>query len=252
MSMDLDLDYDELAAIAITDLKVAICTPTSGSVKATYAASLLGMVLHYLQNPVNTDVPFSKAAATIVETREVIFDMAIGSIIGNAREHMVSSALKDPKVTHVLFIDDDMGFEPDCLNLALQSRKPIVIANYRRKAPPWSFTARKLTADGQSSEELVTDSNKFGMEEALFGGFGFALIQRCVFEAVPQPRFIQQWVEEQKRFTTEDLPFYKMAREAGFPAYVDHTLSQRVRHVGDYAYSWEAPPEQVKVMRSIP
>lgn len=218
---------------------VAICTPTAGLVKATYTASLIGMVGWYLQTPIEED-----------DERNVSYTLLIGSHIAQQREEMVEQAISDPSVTHVLFIDDDMGFQADCLNLALSRKKAIVLANYRKKNPPWSFTARKLTED-MRAVEVATDDLVRGLEPISFGGFGFCLIAVDVLKQMPKPRFLPQWIEHQQRYSTEDYPFFKAVQDLGLAeVYVDHDLSKKVLHIGDYTYMYGATP--MKVKKSIP
>jgi hypothetical protein len=215
-------------------IQVAICTPTAGSVKATYCASLLHMVGYYLQNQVFDG-----------EEQAMSYNCLIGSNIGQQRDELVEDALRDPNTTHVLFIDDDMGLQADCLNLALSRRKPVVLANYRRKVQPWPFTCRKI--DERGAVEVVTDDLTIGLQEIDFGGFGFSLIEVGVLRQVPRPRFMPVWIEHQQLMSTEDYPFFKAVKELGIPVYVDHDLSKKVTHVGDYAYRYGSAPFGVKV-----
>ena len=212
---------------------VAIFTPTSGTVKATYCNSLVGLILYYMTTPIVKDDAH--------ETRGVTLDQIIGSVIIAARESAVEDTLKNPHATHLLFIDDDMGFKSHILNLALSRDKPIVLANYRRKSPPWSFTAIR----GNMPIELSTYEDR--LEPCDFGGFGFALIQRKVLEAIQAPRFLNEWRQDRHGkwvYTTEDYPFFAKAREAGFQPLVDHEISKCVWHVGDHSHVWHEKVEQ--------
>jgi hypothetical protein len=77
------------------------------------------------------------------------------------------------------------------------------------------------------------------LEKCSFGGFGFALIERQVFEAVPMPRFLHTYDAASKTYSTEDLPFYTAASKAGFQTWVDHDLSKKLRHNGNFQYTWD-------------
>ena len=213
-------------------MHVGICTPSSGSVKATYCASLLGLVTHFLNNVV---------VGREDEPRSCLYDCIIGSIISAQREQLVDDVLRDPGMTHVLFIDDDMGCRGDCLNLALSRRMPIVLANYRRKASPWEFTARRM--DGGRAIEVPTNAGQQGLEEISFGGFGFALIETQVIRKLVKPRFLCRWIEHQQLYSTEDYPFFQAIHDAGLAkVYVDHDLSHRVFHIGDFAFKHDMVP----------
>jgi hypothetical protein len=218
-------------------IQVAICTPTAGMVKATYSAALLHMVGYYLQHQVFEG-----------QEQSMSYNCVIGSNIGQQRDELVEDSLNDPNNTHVLFIDDDMGFHSDCLNLALSRRKPVVLANYRRKAQPWPFTCRKI--DERGAVEVVTDELTTGLEEIDFGGFGFCLIEVGVLQVLKRPRFMPRWIEHQQLMSTEDYPFFTEVKKLGIPVYVDHDLSKKVTHIGDFAYRWLNAPFGVKVKRA--
>ncbi len=217
----------------IGQFNIAICTPTTGSVKASYTASLLGMVTHFLSNPVYGLEEYS---------RSITYNLIIGSNISMQRDSMVEEALADKTVTHVLFIDDDMGFQADALNIALADEQPIILANYRRKAPPWAFTARNIDAEGRA-HEVVTDDLKRGTEAVTFGGFGFCLIEVDILRKIQKPRFLNRWIEHQQLYSTEDYPFFKAILDKKLAqVYVDHDLSQLVFHVGDFRYAFDTAP----------
>jgi hypothetical protein len=214
-------------------MQVAICTPSSGSVKASYAISLVGLMAHYLAHPVE-GYPED-------EERKLSFDMLLSTTITTGREIMMRSVLAQHEATHFLFIDDDMGFQPDILNIALSRRKPMVIANYRRRTPPWTFTARVSDGNG-GSLECITDDSKSGLERALFGGFGFALMETQMLDRIPVPRFSNNWVPETAMYTTEDVAFMERVAKIGEEVYVDHDISKRVYHVGDFVYKYDDCP----------
>ena len=219
---------------------VAICTPTTGVVKATYTASLMAMVGHYLQNPVWDED----------EQKFISFQLLIGSSIAEQREAMVDESLRDPTCTHVLFIDDDMGWQADALNLALYRKKPVVLANYRKKTRPWSFTARRIEREGDKlrAVEIVTDELSKGLEPVDFGGFGFCLVETALLRQLKKPRFLVQWIPEQQRYSTEDYPFFRQIQELGVEVCVDHELSRKVIHIGDFQYHYGGTPEGKPVL----
>jgi hypothetical protein len=206
-------------------MKVMIATPTAGIVHADYTTSLTKMILFFMQTPI---------LGNKKEHREIMFTMAVGASIGQNRDNMVEDALKND-CTHVLFLDDDMGWDHDCLNIAAMRRVPIVIGNYRRKVYPGLFTAR----NHDNSASIKTTEESTSLEKCSFGGFGFALIERQVFEAVPLPRFLHTYDPATKTYSTEDLPFYTAASKAGFQAWVDHDLSKKLRHNGNFQYTWD-------------
>ena len=213
-------------------ISVAICTPTAGTVKASYCLSMVGMISHFLTTPVTDDPE---------EQRIVLYDLMIGSMITNGRETMMRQVIESGSATHMLFVDDDMGWKPEILNSALLRDKDIVLANYRRKMYPWTFTARMSDGNG-GDQECITDDEKGDLEPVLFGGFGFCLMKVDKIKEIPQPRFDNQWIEIRKAFTTEDICFMDKARWYGLEVYVDHELSKKVWHVGDFTYRYSDNP----------
>lgn len=202
-----------------------IGTPSAGIVHAAYTMSLSRMLLYFLQTPV-----FGMEK----DVRELQMQMVVGANIGQNRDNIVEVALQE-NCSHVLFIDDDMGFEKDCLNQAAMRKMPIVLANYRRKVPPGLFTARN--ADNTAS--IITTEDSRSLEQCSFGGFGFCLIERQVLEAIPMPRFLMYYDAASKTYTTEDKPFFENVAKAGFKAFVDHELSKKVFHNGTFQYTWD-------------
>jgi hypothetical protein len=205
-------------------MNVMIATPSAGIVHANYAMSLVGLCLYYYNTPV---------LGREKEERNLHSLMMVGASIGENRDKIVNEAIKKD-CSHVLFIDDDMGFDSDCLNIALMRRMPIVLANYRRKSPAATFTAW----NDETNSCIETTPEKDSLEKCTFGGFGFCLIERQVLDAVPMPRFLARYEPDHQTYTTEDRPFYEAALAAGFPAFVDHRISKKVTHNGSYTYKW--------------
>jgi len=151
------------------------------------------------------------------------------------REEMVVDALKSD-MTHLAFIDDDMGFAPDILHILARKRVPLVGCNYSMKIKQVrEFVSLALNGE----DRIITYEHSSGLEPATYIGFGFALIAREVFEKLPRPWFPYVWVSEAQRWTTEDNPFCRAATKAGYTVYVDHDASKRVYHTGFYDYDWQ-------------
>lgn len=213
-------------------MHVAICTPTAGLVTASYAVSMPFLITTFLHEPV---------IGREQEEKKIGYQMVISACIHQSRESMIKAAL-DADCTHVLFVDDDMGFDRYCLNMALARQMPIVVGNYRRKAAPFAFTSVKKDENDNILELRTTEESR-SLEECYYGGFGFTLIESEVLKVVQSPRFLPGWDPKFETYTTEDFPFYKRAKELGFPAYVDHDLSKKLRHQGQahYTYNMEVP-----------
>lgn len=216
--------------------RVIVAMPSTGFIRSATAFSLARMVAYFAQVRVFPEIA----------EQQLDFQLLEGSGISSGRESLVEQFLKNEQATHLLFIDEDMGFNVDTLHVMARRRQSIVACNYRMRHPPADFTAMRIdkTARVQTTREVS------GLEEAHYAGFGFALIERRVFEAVEVPRFPIEWVPEARAYTTEDHPFYRRARAAGFKCWIDHDASKRVYHVGTLPYRWDmdyaplAPQEQ--------
>ena len=163
--------------------------------------------------------------------------MYVGASISENRDKMCDKAI-ELGATHLLFIDDDMGFAPECLNIALMRQVPIVLANYRRKNPPGTFTAYE-NDESIAGKEIITTHDSTSLVPCLNGGFGFCLIETDVLRQMPKPRFLNQYLPQVDRYSTEDWPFFTKVRELGIPAFVDQEISKRVWHNGSFAYTFD-------------
>lgn len=208
------------------DFNVAICTPSYSGPTARYTMSLTRMLITYQATPVLGQPERRRAYS---------YNMIVGSMVCTAREEMLEGSLK-LGATHLLFLDEDMGFHPMTLNNMLARQQPFVACNYPMKAWPQNFTARRL----DRAEWLPTKENSSSLEEVDFCGLGFALIERQVMEALGDaPNFLNTWDEEWHSYATEDRYFCHKIREKGFPVYIDHDASKLVYHCGNHTYSWD-------------
>lgn len=64
-------------------------------------------------------------------------------------------------------------------------------------------------------------------------GFGVCLISTEVFKKTKKPWFMFGFNPRADDYVGEDVFFFARAKEAGFTAFVDHDLSQDVRHIGE-------------------
>jgi hypothetical protein len=206
------------------DIRLTIAIPTAGMVRMGFAYSLAGLI--------------SKLAAQGVPTRpessmSVKLDVNESSVIHSNRELLVRRAL-DEGQTHLLFLDDDMVFEPTILDVLFSRRQPIVAVNYLIKTEPPIFVAVAL--DG--SRRIVTSETTTGLIPVAYTGFGVSLFEVRVFKETPQPWFLPEFSPKDNCYTTEDNPCFARLRAAGFPVYVDQDASKLVSHVGHHAWHW--------------
>ncbi len=184
-------------------VKPAIITPSRDVVHASYTYDLVELIRR------NPTVPYG---------------MGLGSMLGNLRQAMVRGALSNG-ATHFLMIDSDMRFPPDTLGRLVQHGVDLVGANY---VPRGGHGTTARYADGS----YVSSKDRSGIEPVHVVGCGIVLISALVFRALDPPWFPTPWDEESAQHVSEDVYFCARAEKAGFQAYVDHDLSQDVRHLG--------------------
>lgn len=184
---------------------IIIATPTRGEIQAWTASDILQMS----RKSPNTD-----------------WILGFGTYVNNNRTLLVHKAV-EMKATHILFVDSDMRFPPDALERLLVHKKDIVGANYQARTNS-ETTARK---DGK-----FVPLGKQGIEEVDTMGFGLILIDLNVFtspiRSVPPNCFSMPFDTSIGLFVGEDVYFCTMARDKGFRVWVDHDLSNQVKHLG--------------------
>lgn len=208
----------------MNEIKVAIAIPTAGTCKMAFAYSLAGMI--------------SKVAAHGITTRpeasvEIKIDVVESSNWITNREQLVRRAI-DGGMTHLLFLDDDMTFEPQILDVLLGRRQAIVCTNYLIKTE----ACDSFVAVGLDGKRVPTRATSTGLVPIAYSGFGVSLFDVSVFKSVPQPWFLPIFVPETSSYTTEDNPFYAAARAAGNTVYLDQDASKLVSHMGGSVWNW--------------
>jgi len=172
--------------------KIAICIPTAGSVKMSFAYSLVGLVAYTAGNGTKT-----------IQERPVsvcIRVMESSNWITN-REKLARNVV-DEGHTHLMFLDDDMVFEPQVLEVLLGRRQQIVVTNYLIKTEPASNA--EFVGVGLDGNRVPTKESSAGIQPVFYSGFGVSLIETEVFKKTPQPWFLPDFINGE--YTTEDNP----------------------------------------------
>jgi len=164
-----------------------------------------------------------------------------GTLIFDQREKLAQVALSE-KCDALLFIDSDMRFPPDIIDILLSRNVPIVGVNATTRRKPVTPTAKILTRYMDGDTEVRKWSNvdsrgKEGIEEVTAVGFGAVMIRKEVFEKTGRPWFDAGWGSN--GVCGEDVYFCVKAGSEGFQTYVDHELSMHIKHIGTYEYGWK-------------
>lgn len=219
------MSIDEVKVPASNDIRLVIAVPTAGTVRMDFAASMMGLI-SYLASNCLPSRPESKVQVSI--------DVAQSSVIHGNRETLVMNAIKND-MTHLLFLDDDMMFDPRVVDVLFSRRMPVVAVNYLIK----NEAKDSFVAVGLKGNRVETTDKAIGIVPVAYTGFGVSLFEIEVFKKTPQPWFLPDWVPDKKIYTTEDNPFYRRVREAGFTVYLDHDASKMVSHLGGSSWNWK-------------
>ena len=198
------------------------------------------------------------------------------SLITRARNSMAYDFMKSD-ATHLMFIDADIGFNPNDIPRMLAADKDIICGLYPKKEINWVQVTEAVKA-GVPPQELSQHTGAFVLNlpsgvqsatgninepiEIANGGTGFMLIKREVFErletkvpsytndmyhavdTVREVKVIKEFFatsidEESNRLLSEDYHFCKIAREAGFRVWCAPWA--HFTHTGTYGFSGALP-----------
>jgi hypothetical protein len=205
------------------DLRIAVCIPSGGDWKQAFGQSLVNMI----NCVVGSENPHG--------TKEVEVFGVSGSMLPETRHRCVAEALKWD-ATHILWLDDDMIFPRDTIQVLLRHNLPVVGANYCRRSHPHLPTAHK----GGDNGIVYTTDESAGVEEVKHLGMGCVLTDARIYECVDLPFFQFEPKEDGVGVIGEDVFFFKKLKDAGIPTYVDHDLSKHVGHVMDFPLPYYA------------
>ena len=177
-------------APASPTVNLVVATPCfGGQISVLYAASLFK-----LQNLVRTYKDFNL---------KVLFKDG-DALITRARASLISQFLDDPNATHLLFIDADIGFEPEQVLRLIECGADMCAAIYPIKRIDWG-KVRSTIETGRANPAAaalkyvfeVDDPNaviqKGGFIKVRYAGTGFLMIRRRALEGMcaryPQLRY---------------------------------------------------------------
>jgi hypothetical protein len=186
------------------------------------------------------------------------------ALITRARANLMTQFLDDPTATHFLFIDADIGFQPNQVFRLIESDTDVVAGLYPIKRVNWDKAKRAIEANKpnvpSASLDYVLEINDpdhvvvvDGFTRVRYAGTGFLMIRRQVFEkmcaAYPTLQFFREHsfdtlAESPNRFAlfecmidpktgtylSEDFAFCKRWTDLGGEIWAD--LESRLDHVG--------------------
>jgi len=177
------------------------------------------------------------------------------ALITRARQELVARFMALPAATHLLFLDADIGFEPDQVFRLLHFKAPVTAAAYPLKKIHWQ-RVRELAPTHPEKLEPASFSYVFqprtptevreDFARANYAGTGFLMARREVFEALavryPNLRYgaggfhyaFFDCLLEAGAFLPEDYSFCRRWTDTGGEIWVD--LRSRLAHVGPAAF----------------
>jgi len=127
----------------------------------------------------------------------------IGSVITIARRNLVDIFLKSD-FDYIWWVDSDMKFPIDTPIRLLKRNKAIVGANYRRRRfPNPNFTG--MNGSSGNFTEFQTTDNSPAMELCDVLPHGLVMVKREVYERIPQPHYLQEYVPQLNLEIGEDI-----------------------------------------------
>lgn len=209
----------------MSHLKVIVAVPSGIHWFADFGTSLVSLVANFANQP----VPGYKSQELRVMNIK-------GSILPKQRLEALKAA-KAIDATHLLYLDSDHTFPPDMLHQLLSRGKDVVAANCVTKTIPAMPTARKLKGGDPQGEQVYTDPESVGLERVWRIGTGVMLLTKRAYMQIPHSAFAMVYKEDGDTFQGEDWTMCAAFEEAGVPIFVDHTVSKKVGHVGQFNYT---------------
>jgi hypothetical protein len=160
----------------------------------------------------------------------------IGSVITIARRNLADIFLKSD-FDYIWWVDSDMKFPVDAPLRLLARDKDIIGVNYRRRRfPNANFTG--MMGKAGTFTEFETTDNSPALELIDVLPHGCVLVKREVYEKVPQPHYLQEYVPELNLEIGEDIYFCQQVQKAGYQIWCDQELSREVAHIGIFHFNY--------------
>jgi hypothetical protein len=231
-------------------IHLVVATPCfGGQVSSIYASSIF-----QLQRAVRTK--------SNIELKVLMRDG--DALITRARANLMTQFLDDPTATHFLFIDADIGFEPEQVFRLIESGADMVAGVYPIKRVNWDKARRvieskraKVAAAALDYVLEINDPDHVavvnGFTRVRYAGTGFLMIRRHVFEKMCLAYASLQFFREHSldalagspnrfalfecmidaksgTYLSEDFAFCKRWTDMGGEIWAD--LQSRLDHVG--------------------
>lgn len=166
---------------------------------------------------------------------EVVVESVKGSMLPNLRLDLVKRAIK-LDCTHLLFVDTDQTFPRDMLHRLIKHDEDVVACNIATKQIPATPTARTFNLEKPGVGDLVYNQPGKGLQKVWRVGTGVMLIRLKVFEKTGLNVWGMPWQEAVQRYQGEDWTFVEACEKLGIDVFIDHDVSEQVKHWGLFGY----------------
>jgi hypothetical protein len=190
------------------------------------------------------------------------------ALITRARASLISQFLDDPDATHLLFVDADIGFEPDQVRRLIECGADMCAAIYPIKRIDWDKVTTTIAAARPNPAAAalkyvfeVDDPGavveKSGFVKVRYAGTGFLMIRRAALEKMcthyPQLQYkrdhsidaatasgnrfalFECMIAEDGTYLSEDFAFCKRWIDMGGEIWAD--LKSKLNHVGPMTFA---------------
>ena len=193
--------------------------------------------------------------------------LGMESLVTRARNTLVANFLDDEKATHLLFVDADIGFNPQIVKRMLDFNEDVVCAPYPMKLINWSAIPQLVKDDLDyktlslpyvlNFEDKDNVEVKKGFAKVLDAATGFLLIKKEAllkmvkeypelhyntdqilngkeYDSKNTYLFFDTMKDEDGRYLSEDYAFSRRWQKIGGTIWAD--LSSELIHYGQYKF----------------
>ncbi|WP_405179616.1 hypothetical protein OG225_38545 [Nocardia sp. NBC_01377] len=191
---------------------------------------------------------FSRTLSELEKRGYTVRCVAGYAAIDQGRSQIATDALRDG-FDALMWIDSDIGFDPDSVDRLREHDLPLVCGIYPKKG------LRELACHLLPGTEHVLFGAGGGLMNIKYAAAGFLYTHRTVYETMSEheklpvcnehfgratvPYFLPMIVSDGENpwYLGEDYAFCERARRSGFEIVADTGF--RLGHIGRYTYSWE-------------
>lgn len=200
-----------------------------------FCMSLIAMINHFHNVPLGD---FRRQSIRPASLRS--------SMLPNARLDIVKHAIEH-KMTHLLFVDTDQTFPKDTLHRLLKHDVDVVACNIATKQIPAQPTARSYNPQNLASGDRIYNTPGKGLQRVWRVGTGVMLIKMKVFDKVGLNVWGMPWQESRQKYQGEDWSFVEACEKAGIDVYIDHDVSEQVKHWGLYGFDHDVVGDTISI-----